>query len=290
MLPPLQTIASYPKDQRLGGPSGLDVDAARHNPERVEAVVRTGLLDTAPEAIFDRLTRLAAKLVRVPATFISLVDETRDFYKSAFGFGEPLATERQLEGRTFCHYALASAGPLIIPDTLADPAYRDVPTVKSLGVRAYVGVPLITEAGQTIGSFCAIDFEPRNWSTLEIEILAELAESALREIKMRSALVEAERQTRLAQEATRSREEVLVVVAHDLRTPLNFIKMATQIIADDPTAKENVEMIARMDGAADLMNVLIADLLEVAKLDAGGLIIAPRKLSAQTLLMMPTRC
>ncbi len=117
-----------------------------------------------------------------------------------------------------------------------------------------------------------------------MEILVELAASALREIKLRSALIEAEKQTRLAQEATRSREEVLVVVAHDLRTPLNFIKMLTQIIADDPTAKENSEMIERINGAADLMNLLIADLLEVAKLEAGGIVIAPRKLSVQTLL------
>ena len=66
--------------------------------------------------------------------------------------------------------------------------------------------------------------------------------------------------------------------------PLNFIKMATQIIADDPAAKDNVEMIERVDGAADLMTLLIADLLEATKLEAGGIVVVPQKLSAQTLL------
>src|SRR5436190_8538172 len=192
---------------------------------RLDAVLRTGLLDTAAEESFDRLTRLAAKLTGVPATFISLVDEGGDFYKSCFGFGEPLATTRQLEGTTFCHYAIVSSGPLLIPDTMADPVFRDVPTVQSLGVRAYAGIPLVTDEGHAIGSFCAIDFVPRQWTELDVEILTELAASALREIKLRAALAEAEKQTRAAQEATRSREEVLAVVDHDLRTPLNFIKL-----------------------------------------------------------------
>ncbi len=63
---------------------------------------------------------------------------------------------------------------------MADPAFRDVPTVQSLGVRAYAGIPLITDDGQAIGSFCAIDFEPRQWSPLDVEILTELAASAQR--------------------------------------------------------------------------------------------------------------
>jgi GAF domain-containing protein len=112
------------------------------DPARLAAVRATGLLDSAVEESFDRLTRLAAKLTGAPVTFISLVAEERDFYKSCFGFPEPLASERQLTGTTFCHYALVSRGPLVIEDTLANPIYRDVPTVQSLGVRAYLGIPL----------------------------------------------------------------------------------------------------------------------------------------------------
>ena len=252
--------------------------------ERLDAVLRTGLLDTPPEESFDRLTRLAAKLIGVPATFISLVDEGRDFYKSCFGFGEPVASTRQLEGTTFCHYAIVAAGPLLIPDTMADPVFREVPTVQSLGVRAYAGIPLLTDEGHAIGSFCAIDFSPRQWSPLDVEILTELAASAMREIKLRAALTEAETQTRAAQEATRSREEVLAVVAHDLRTPLNFIKLGAQLIADEPAAKENEQVLERMQGAVDLMNLLIADLLEVAKIESGQIAIEPKPLAVKTLL------
>ncbi len=245
--------------------------------QRLEAVLQTGLLDTPPEESFDRLTRLAAKLIGVPTTFISLVDQGRDFYKSCFGFGEPLSTTRQLEGRTFCHHAIVSSASLVINDTMADPIFREIPTVQSLGVRAYAGIPLITDDGQAIGSFCAIDFAPRNWSVLDVEILTELAASAMREIKLRTAV-------RAAQDAVRSREEVLAVVAHDLRTPLNFIKMGAQLVAEAPDAKENAHLLERVQGAVDLMGLLIDDLLEVAKIEAGGMSVHPRPLSAQTLV------
>ncbi len=144
-------------------------------------------------------------------------------------------------------------------------------------MRAYAGIPLITDDGHAIGSFCAIDLAPRAWSALDIEILTELAASAMREIKLRSAV-------RAAQDAVRSREEVLAVVAHDLRTPLNFIKMGAQIIAEAPDAEGNAPLLDRVQAAVDLMGLLIEDLLEVAKIEAGGISIRPRPLSAQTLV------
>lgn len=154
-------------------------------PQRLAALVRTGLLDTPPESSLDRLTRLAAAQLGVPSTFISLVDRERDFYKSHFGFGEPLNSVRQLEGRTFCHYAISSDQPLVIDDTTRDPIYRSVPTVTTLGVRSYLGVPLVLDDGEIIGSFCAIDFEPRKWSDKDVETMIDLANATLRGIRLR---------------------------------------------------------------------------------------------------------
>lgn len=261
-----------------------NLDAVLRDPQRLGALRQTQLLKTAPEESFDRLTRLAAKLVGVPVTFISLVDESSDFYKSCHGFGEPLSSSRTLEGRTFCHYALVETGPLLIPDTLADPNFKHVPTVESLGIRAYAGIPLVTDDGHAIGSFCAVDFKPRAWTPLDVEILTELAASALREIKLRSALAEAETQTHAAHDATRSREEVLAVVAHDLRTPLNFLKIDTQLVAEDCATAECREVVQRMEGAVEQMSRLIEDLLEVSKIEAGGLVLHPRRLEPATLL------
>ena len=102
-----------------GSDSG--VLATVDDPARLATLQATGLLDSEVEEVFDRLTRLAVKVLSVPAAFLSLVDSNRDFYKSASGFGEPLRSKRELTGRTFCHYAIQSGSPLVIDDTVADP-------------------------------------------------------------------------------------------------------------------------------------------------------------------------
>ena len=188
-------------DERAGSYVGgyRQAQGAVADPERLAAVRATGLLDTHEEAVFDRLTRLAVRLVGVPAAFLSLVDEHRDFYKSACGFGDPLTSTRELAGPTFCHYAIQSAVPLVIPDTAADPAYRDVPTVRSLGVAAYVGIPLVVH-GQPVGSFCAIDTRPRAWTPDDLEVLTELAAAAQREVELRVTIRAAESTNQQLQE------------------------------------------------------------------------------------------
>ena len=241
-------------------------------PDRLAAVRATNLLDTEAEEVFDRLTRLAVRLVGIPAAFISLVDANRDFYKSACGFGEPLATARELTGVTFCHYTVQSAEPLVIPDTAADPKYRDVPTVNSLGVAAYVGVPLIVN-GQAVGAFCAIDTKPREWTAGQIEVLTELAASAQREIELRGALAEAESARRDAESSNRVKDEFLAVMSHELRTPLNAIGGYADLISlgvHGPVTDGQLGALDRIKRSQTHLLGLINGLLTYAQLDAGA--------------------
>ena len=238
----------------------------------------TGLLDSPPTAALDRLTRLAATLIDAPATFISLVDADRDFYVSSCGLGEPLATTRELPGATFCHHAMVNGGVLAINDTRADPRYRNVPTVESLGVAAYLGVPMKSADGEVIGSFCAIDFKPRVWTQRDRAVMEELAQSAMREIKLLETIGlhvrkadEAEVARLVAERSAGVRREVINSVVHDLRDPLNTILLALGPIealqVDDRIARPLA--IARRQVAR--MTRLLEDLLDVARIDGGSL-------------------
>jgi PAS domain S-box-containing protein len=207
------------------------------DPERLAEVRATGLLDTGPEEVFDRLTRLAARVIGSPVSFISLVDEDRDFYKSMHGLGEPLATERELRVPTLCHHALRSPEPLVIPDTRADPVYCRVPTVESLGVGAYLGVPLVTSRGQAIGSFCAVDFAPRQWRPDDVEVLRELAASAMREIELRREVAERRRAEREVRTILESITDAFVALDREWRfTYLNAGARAvvSELLRRDP--------------------------------------------------------
>lgn len=181
-LPPLA-----PEDRSPGKPSAL------LSPRRLAAVRATGLLDSATSSGFDRLTRIGARLLGVPATFISLVEGHRDFYLSNCGFGEPLASERQLTGQTFCHFTIEGEVPLVIPDTRAHPVYRNVPTVKSLGVAAYLGAPLVLLSGEVIGAFCAIDQVPRPWTESQVQDAVDLASLVVSEIELRQAAIDSQK-------------------------------------------------------------------------------------------------
>ncbi|HKF42429.1 MAG TPA: GAF domain-containing protein, partial [Thermoanaerobaculia bacterium] len=97
---------------------------------RLEALRRTSLLDSPPEETFDRLTRLATTVLRVPVALVSLVDSDRQFFKSQSGLSEPLASIRQTPlARSFCKHAVGSREPLIVPDARRDPLFEDSTTV-----------------------------------------------------------------------------------------------------------------------------------------------------------------
>jgi len=165
--------------------SSPDIAGTLNRPERLRAVQHCGLIDTPPEECFDRLTRLAAEAVHAPAAFLSIVDERGDFYKSQFGFQEPLASARRMTGETFCHHTIVNDGLLVIDDARLG-GHSQVPTIRTMGIVAYVGVPLRTAAQPILGAFCVIDTRPRAWSAGEVDTITLLARAAMREIESRT--------------------------------------------------------------------------------------------------------
>jgi PAS domain S-box-containing protein len=164
-------------------------------PERLAAVRRTALLDTPPEEAFDRLTRMAARLLGAPVAFIALVTEDRQFFKSATGLPEPWATRRDTPlTYSFCRHVVEAREPLVVEDARRHPLLRANPAVRELGWIAYAGVPLITRQGHVVGTLSVVDPMPRLWSEREVALLQDLAASAVTEIELRSLRAEPRRE------------------------------------------------------------------------------------------------
>lgn len=251
-----------------------DLEPLRRSPSRLKAVRNARLLDSPAEEAFDSLTQLAAVLLRAPVSFVTVVDAERDFYKSQHGFPNALAQEREMSGTTFCHFTLARSEALVINDTLADERWRTVPTVTTLQVRSYIGVPLTID-GENIGSFCVVDVEPREWSAADREIVKQLGRSATRELMLRAALRE-------AQQAVKAKEAVVAAVAHDLRTPLQILQLNAAILqrtaepARQPVATRMLAAIAAMQQMTDELLADSANALAAER--------APRRMNVAALL------
>jgi PAS domain S-box-containing protein len=183
-----------------------------HKPARLAALRQLGLLDTPAGPAFDRLTSLAARVLHAPVALVSLVDEERQFFKSAIGLAEPWATRRETPlSHSFCQYVVESGEPLIIANAREHPLLRDSLAISELGVVAYAGMPLITAAGQRLGSFCVIDNVPRAWTEAEIDILRDLSASVITEIELLADNAERQRAEEIAQRLAEQRKRLLEV-------------------------------------------------------------------------------
>lgn len=155
------------------------------DPQRLASLRATKLLDSAPERSFDRLTELASRLLKCPASVVTLVDADRQFFKSCVGLPEPWASRRESPlSYSFCRQAVLCDAPLIVSDSHSDDRVKDNPAVAELGVRAYAGVPVRTRSGHVLGSFCVFDTVVRDWTETELDILHSLAESVESEIEL----------------------------------------------------------------------------------------------------------
>jgi EAL domain-containing protein (putative c-di-GMP-specific phosphodiesterase class I) len=167
-------------------PSEAPAPPAVRDPARLEALRATGLLDSAAERVFDRFARLASTALRASTATISLVDDHREFWKSAVGLPEHIASRRETPlSHSFCQHVVTTKEPIVIADVPKHPLVRDNMAVRELGVKAYAGVPLVTTDGHALGALCVMDATPRAWTTHEVDILREIASAIMVEIEER---------------------------------------------------------------------------------------------------------
>lgn len=150
--------------------------------ERLAALHAFDILDSAPEAEFDRLVKLAAELCDTPMAAIGLVDEQRLWFKATHG----LPMREMDHSVAFCTQGIRQRGFYQVQDTLQDPLYRDNPLVtRQPGLRFYAGYPLQTRAGQALGMLAVLDTQPRALTPLQREQLQTLSLLAMATLELR---------------------------------------------------------------------------------------------------------
>lgn len=157
-------------------------------PERLDTLKATGLLDSVAEECFDRASRLATGLLKMPVALVSLVDDRRQFFKSQVGLSGHWAVDRQSPlSHSICQYVVANRETLVVGDARKAEFLRDNLGIEAFDIGSYVGIPLITSNDQAVGAFCAIDSRPHEFTDEQVKLLNELAYFVTNEIDLRLA-------------------------------------------------------------------------------------------------------
>jgi diguanylate cyclase (GGDEF)-like protein len=150
--------------------------------ERLRALERYDILDTPPEEAFERITRLAQKMFRMPMAAVSFIDGHRQWLKARQGLS---ITESQ-RCDAICNIAISQSEPLVIEDTTLDNRVSgNVFVAEDPHCRFYAGAQLRTRDGHNLGALCIMDNKPHKFGAEQTAILADLAEMVVNELDLR---------------------------------------------------------------------------------------------------------
>lgn len=149
---------------------------------RLAALRRFDVLDTAAEEPFEKIVTLVRTVLDVPIATVTLIDQDRQWFKAKRG----LDLDETPRSISFCTHTIRQREPLIVEDSLDDPRFASNPFV--IGpphIRSYAGVPLRSPEGYNVGSLCAMDTRPRQFSAANVAILANFADIVCDELELR---------------------------------------------------------------------------------------------------------
>ncbi|MFG0285798.1 MAG: GGDEF domain-containing protein [Phycisphaerales bacterium JB039] len=151
----------------------------QNEPQRLQTLRALDLLDTPLEERFERITRMACRLLQAPIAGVSLVDAGRVWFKSIQGLNI-IEVDRD---SSFCAHAIVSDEVLVVPDATADPRFAQGSLVAGEPYAvAYAGCPVRFTNGLNVGALFVLETAPRDFSDRDVWMLHDLAALVEREL------------------------------------------------------------------------------------------------------------
>ena len=152
--------------------------------KRLEALYEYDILDTPTEEEFDNITSIASNICECPISLITLIEESRQWFKSAVGVGDLKETPREI---SFCSVAIETPKiPSVIEDLRIDKRFENNPFVTGEPhVVFYAGVPLLTPEGYPLGTLCVFDTKTRELEEHQLSTLKALAKQVVAQLELK---------------------------------------------------------------------------------------------------------
>jgi GAF domain-containing protein len=166
-------------------------------PRRVVRLRELGLGQT-PDPEFDEFARSLAETTGAPFAMVNFIDEERQYFAGLYA-ASASANSALLEesaaavepGRVmardhgWCPHVVVRRLPLVLDDVCDYPRFAGNPVVDEIGIRSYLGAPLIDRTGTTLGTICVVDREPRPWGRPGLELIKARAADLMERIHRR---------------------------------------------------------------------------------------------------------
>jgi signal transduction histidine kinase/DNA-binding response OmpR family regulator len=227
------------------------------------------------QAVLDTLTESAARLSEADMAAITRQGSDGRFYH-ATNYNFPpdwveFASKWAMQpGRASVGgRVLLQRAPVQVADVFDDPDYEFIEPAKKAGYRTLLGIPLLRE-GNPIGVITLGRKMVRPFTDKQIEVITTFADQAVIAIENVRLFDEIHDKSRQLAEASQHKSQFLANMSHELRTPLNAIIGVSEMLREDAeAAKQDLEPLDRVLGAARHLLALINDILDLSKIEAG---------------------
>jgi hypothetical protein len=199
--------------------------------ERIAALQSAMCAYVPREDRFDRITRMAQRVMNVPIVLISIIEDDVQWFRSAQGL-DVAETTRDI---SFCGHAIMQSDVFQVRDTLADPRFAKNPLV--IGppyIRSYCGWPLEIALGLRVGTLCVIDTMPRTFSPDDLESLADMAHMVESELRINAM---SDNQKALLTQSSREKRKKLLDPATGCWSEAGFTELLSRTLKDVASGK-----------------------------------------------------
>ena len=194
--------------------------------ERI-AALRSAMCAYVPrEDRFDRITRMAQRLLDVPIVLITIIEDDVAWFRSAQG----LQAADSTRDISFCGHAIMTADVFQVRDMLADPRFAGNPLVTGPPyIRSYCGWPLEIALGLRVGTLCVLDTMPRTFSGDDLESLADMAHMVESELRINAM---SDTQKALLTQSSRDQRKKLLDPLTGCWSEAGFIELLSRTLKD----------------------------------------------------------
>lgn len=247
----------------------IETDVTRDEAMRLEELRSYRILDSLPEEAFDNLTKLASEIANMPIAMINLIDDNRQWTKSMVGF--PDECKETPRDETVCQYTIKQSGTTEINNLEHDFRTSRLPSVsKKGGLRYYFGVPLITKNKYAIGTLCVLDYRENKLSDKQIDQLKVLANEVMTHLELH-------KQNRELQKLNEYKVQLMKMLSHDMRSPLNGIIGLSSMLKEQLEAEgsSHIETIDMIEQSSSQLNQMIDEVMSYSIIESEGLTLSP---------------